>query len=233
MTWLSASYTLIHCSSCLGGGGQWTEAASRRFCSDTEGLPTLYQFHLWSICGGRGICLYVREYPLPSGLLLGSFIDQSVSLDLNSAGVTLEPGGTYYYSVSATSTAGTTESSVQTLTTPEDGVQPLSTTTSPLSGAGQSAGSDASSSGQPAASAGSSSSPTPGVGVLGTQAGKTIKLKALTNEQKLAKALKVCEKKPKSKRTACEKQARKKYSTSGTGGGGRAREQRAAVAIGQ
>ena len=71
------------------------------------------------------------NYPLPSGLLLGSFIDQSVSLDLNSAGVTLQPGGTYFYSVSATSTAGTTESPVQRLTTPEDGVEPLSATTSP------------------------------------------------------------------------------------------------------
>ena len=35
--------------------------------------------------------------------------------------------------------------------------------------------------------------------------------KALTNAQKLAKALKVCKKKSKSKRSACEKQARKKY----------------------
>ena len=178
---------------------------------NTEGLPTLYQFHLWSICEGRGICLYVREYPLPSGLLLGSFIDQSVGLDLNSAGVTLEPGGTYYYSVSATSTAGTTEGSAQTLTTPEDGVEPLSTTTSTPSGAGQPAGSG--SGDQPAGSGSSSSSPTPGVGVLGTQAGKTIKLKSLTNAQKRAKALKVCEKKPKSKRAKCEKQAHGKYGT--------------------
>ena len=166
---------------------------------DTEGLPTLYQFRLSAICGGRGACLVVINYPLPSGLLLGSFIDQSVSLDLNSAGVTLQPGGTYSYSVSATSTAGTTESSVQTLTTPEDGVEPLSTTTSP----------------QAAGSGGSSSSSTPGVQSPGTGPGETIKLKSLTNAQKLAKALKTCEKKPKDKRAVCEKQAQAhtKYGT--------------------
>jgi hypothetical protein len=39
------------------------------------------------------------------------------------------------------------------------------------------------------------------------------KKKALTRAQKLAKALKACKKKPKSKRAACKKQARKKYST--------------------
>ncbi|HEY3866613.1 MAG TPA: IPT/TIG domain-containing protein [Solirubrobacteraceae bacterium] len=167
---------------------------------DTEGLPTLYQFRLSSICGGRGACLVVINYTLPSGLLLGSFINQSVSLDLNSAGVTLEPGGTYSYSVSATSSAGTTESSGQTLTTPEEEVEPLSPTTSTPSG-----------SGQPAGSGGSSSSSIPSVSVLGTQTGKTPKSKALTSEQKLANGLKACEKKPASKRAVCEKQAHKKY----------------------
>jgi hypothetical protein len=39
--------------------------------------------------------------------------------------------------------------------------------------------------------------------------------RGLTNGQKLANALKACSKKPKSKRLACEKAARKKYSTGG------------------
>lgn len=179
---------------------------------DTEGLPTLYQFRLSSICGGKGACLVVIGYPLPSGLLLGSFIDQSVSLDLNSAGVTLEPGGTYSYSVSATSSAGTTESSVQTLTTPEDWVEPLSATTSTPSGSDQPTGSNGSS-GQPSGSGGSSSSssPPPSVGVLGTHVAKTTELEPLTKAQKLMKALRTCEKKPKDKRAACEKQTRKQY----------------------
>ncbi len=173
---------------------------------DTEGLPTLYQFRLSSICGGKGACLYVIDYPLPSGLLLGSFDDQSVSLDLNSAGVTLQPGGTYYYSVSATSTAGTVEDPTQKLTTPEDTVQPLNTATPLLSGAEQTAGAD---SGDQAAGSGVSSlSSTSGVKAPGKT---TIKLKSLTNAQKLAKALKVCEKKPKGKRAACKQQAHSKY----------------------
>ncbi len=181
---------------------------------DTDGLPTLYQFQLSSVCGGRGACLYVVDYPLPSGLLLGSFVDQSVSLDLNSAGVTLQPGGTYYYSVSATSTAGTAEGPTQKLTTPEETVQPLNITTPPPSGAGQTAGS---SSGDQAAGSGVSSfSPRPGGGVLGAQVGKTLKLKSLTYGQKLAKALRACEKKPKGKRAVCEKRAHRKYRAAAT-----------------
>jgi hypothetical protein len=155
----------------------------------------------------------VVNYPLPSGLLLGSFVDQSVSLDLNTAGVTLQPGGTYTYSVTATNASGTTEGAPHNFTTPENVVQPLSTTTSPLSGAGQPAGSDTNSGGQPAGSGVASSSSTPGVQSPGPGLGKTIKLETLTNAQKLAKALKVCDKKPKKQWASCKKQAEKKYAT--------------------
>jgi hypothetical protein len=174
---------------------------------NTEGLETSYQFHLSSICGGKGVCLVVINYPLPSGLLLGSFVDQSVSLDLNAAGVTLQPGGTYTYSVSATNASGTTESPPHSFTTPEDGVQPFSTstTTSSPSGAGQpgvSNGGD-----QPTGSGGSSS--TPGVTPL-VSLQKTVEPKALTKAKKLTKALKLCKKEPKRKRAACRKQAHQK-----------------------
>jgi hypothetical protein len=134
-----------------------------------------------------------------------------VSVDLNSVGVTLKPGF-YGYSLSATSTGGSTEAHGGSFEPPLGVLDPPGSGVSPLSGGG----------GQPAASGNgdqaagpgsSSSSPTPGVGVLGTQAGKTIKLKSLTNAQKRAKALKVCEKKSKSKRAACEKQAHRKYGT--------------------
>jgi hypothetical protein len=47
--------------------------------------------------------------------------------------------------------------------------------------------------------------------VNGCQAVKAFKAKALTRAQKLAKALKACKKKPKAKRAACEKAARKSY----------------------
>jgi hypothetical protein len=175
---------------------------------NTEGLETSYQFHLSSICGGKGVCLVVINYPLPSGLLLGSFVDQSVSLDLNAAGVTLQPGGTYTYSVSATNASGTTASPPHSFTTPEDGVQPFSTstTTSSPSGAGQpgvSNGGD-----QPAGSGGSSA--TPGVTSPVSPLQKIVEPKALTKAHKLSKALKLCKKEPKRKRAACRKQAHQK-----------------------
>jgi len=178
---------------------------------NTEGLETSYQFHLSAICGGKGECLVVVNYPLPSGLLLGSFVDQSVSLDLNTAGVTLLPGGTYTYSVSATNASGTTESSPHNFITPENVVQPFSITTSPLSGAGQPAG--ANSGDRPAGSGSSTSSSTPGAQSPDLQVPKTTKLEQLTNAQKLVKALKVCDKKSKNQRPSCKRQAEKKYAT--------------------
>jgi hypothetical protein len=145
---------------------------------DTEGLPTIYQFQLWSICGGGGgVCLYEINYPLPSGLLDGSFVDQSVSLDLNSAGVTPRPGHTYFYSVSATSIAGATEGSAQSFTTPEEGVfEPLgnttsSTTSSPSGGdkpAVPAGGGQASGSGTPSSSGHTTSNPLGGQSKTGT-----------------------------------------------------------------
>jgi hypothetical protein len=78
---------------------------------DTEGLETTYQFKLWSSpCSHQGSgCELIIDVPLPSGKLLGSFVDQSVSLDLGSAGVTLTPGGEYGYSVTASNAAGSVE----------------------------------------------------------------------------------------------------------------------------
>jgi hypothetical protein len=184
---------------------------------NTEGLETSYQFHLWAVCGGKGACQVVINYPLPSGNLLGSFVDQSVSLDLNTAGVTLQPGGQYFYSVTATSaggTAGTAEGS-RSFITPEPVVQPLNTTTSPQPGVGQfpASASGDQSAGSGGSGSGGSSSSTPGMHSPGTGLGKTIKLEPLTNAEKLAKALKQCKKEPKRKRAACEKQAHQKYAS--------------------
>lgn len=182
---------------------------------DTEGLETSYQFRLSAICGGKGACLVVVNYPLPSGLLLGSFVDQSVSLDLNTAGVTLQPGGQYFYSVTATSAGGTagTPEGGRSFITPEAVVQPLGTTTSLPSVAGQPivSGSDD----QPAGSGGSSSPSVSGVRSPGLQVGKTTKLESLTKAQKLAKALTVCKRKPKKQRASCETHARGRYGATG------------------
>ena len=156
-------------------------------------------------------------YPLPSGSfpsgnLLGSFLDQSVSLDLNAAGVTLQPGGQYFYSVTATSAGGQRapqKAVVGGSLRPNSWSSRHHTTTSAQPGVGQSpspsGGDDLASSG------GSSSSSTPGLQSPGPGLGKTIKLEPLTNAEKLTKALKQCKKEPKRKRAACEKQAHQKY----------------------
>ncbi len=182
---------------------------------NTEGLETTYEFHLVG-----AYCEWPCESPeylftLPSGKLLGSFVGQSVSLNLNSADVRLMPVNTYW--VTATNAAGTTVGSSHTFRSGEEGVQPLSTstTTSTSSGAGQPAGinTNTNTGNQPAGSAGSSSSSTLGVQSPGHQVGKTIKREPLTSAQKLAKALKACKNKPKGKQAACKKQAHKKYAT--------------------
>ncbi len=187
---------------------------------DTEGLSTSYEFQLWSSpCSKHGSgCELLIDIPLPTGLLLGSFVPQSVSLDLNSAGVTLG-GGEYGFSVTATNKAGTTSASGGVFEVPSPTVvKPLSTT-SPLSGAGQPAGSDTDSADQPAASGPSSSSSTPGVVCQPTTWPPGCQNKALpkppkplTSAQKLAKALNLCERKPKNQRPSCKRQAEKKYS---------------------
>jgi hypothetical protein len=175
---------------------------------NTEGLSTLYQFQLtYTRC--RECMSPTYNIPLPSGLLLGSFLDQSVSLDLNSAGVTLKPGF-YEYSLSATSTGGTTAVHGGSFEPPEEVVQPLGNAgPSTLSGSGQSGTSSA-------PSGSGDSSLTPNVNAPGLQIAKTTALKSLTNAQKLAKALNACAKKPKSKRASCEKRAQTKYGTTAT-----------------
>jgi hypothetical protein len=168
---------------------------------NTEGLETTYEFLL----GGSACRLCMSptyQLPLPSGKLLGSFMDQSVSIDLNSAGVTLAPYGYYEYSVTATNAAGTTTGPTQAFTKPEGVVQPLGNAgPSTLSG-GQSGTSSA-----PSGSGGSSS--TPSANAPGLQIAKTTALKSPTNARKLAKALKLCAKKPKKRRASCRKQAHK------------------------
>jgi hypothetical protein len=183
---------------------------------NTEGLSTLYQFQLaYTRC--RECMSPTYNIPLPSGLLLGSFLDQTVSLDLNSAGVILKPGF-YEYSLSATSTGGTTAVHGGSFEPPEEVVQPLNTTTpSRTNGNNQ---------GTSSTPAGSGGSPAPGVTPVAPQImclcdcargchGKNVSPKHLTRTQKRSKALKACAKKPKRKRAACRKQAREKYATTG------------------
>jgi hypothetical protein len=160
----------------------------------------------------------------PDVIPLGGEIDggskgQQVSLGLAGAGVSLEPGTTYHYRVLGARALTEEEGGIfwersligpdQTFTTPEHVAPPGGGgTTSPVSGAGQSLG--PSSRNEPVGLGGSSSSSTPGV--KSHRKTKT-KRRVLTNSQKLAKALKMCKKKPKGKRARCKQQARRKYRT--------------------
>jgi hypothetical protein len=85
---------------------------------DTEGQSTSYEFLLsYDPCPECEDFETVRIY-LPSGLLLPSFQDQSVSLDLASVGVTLHHAGEYEYSLRAINASGKTEARTQTFRAP-------------------------------------------------------------------------------------------------------------------
>lgn len=171
---------------------------------DTEGLSTIYEFQMWSSpCSKHGAgCELIEEIPLPSGLLLGSFVDQSVSLDLNSAGVTLG-GGEYGFSVRAANAAGSTGADGGSFEAPPRVIDPPSS--------GGSLHGTSSGGGQSTESRDSSAASASVATIAGDQIGGTLKLKPLTKAQKLAKALKACQKKPKKHRASCEKLALKKY----------------------
>jgi len=92
---------------------------------NTEDQSTIYEFLLWynpcAVCEDLGP---VFKVDLPSGLLLPSSQDQSVSLDLNSAGVTLQQGAEYTYSLRATNASGSGEAQSKTFLPPPGVVDP-------------------------------------------------------------------------------------------------------------
>jgi hypothetical protein len=177
---------------------------------NTDGLETTYEFYLQEapLCLDFGC--EIPEYEplvLPGGKLLGSFVGQNVSVDLNSASVTLRPGADYRYWVTAINAAGATEGQTQRFIAPEDGVQTPNTTTSLGS---QSTMGLAQNAGQGTVTP----SATDPVGSVRPSP----KMTALTNAQKLAKAVRACKRKPRKQRASCVKQAHRKYGTAGKTG---------------
>ncbi len=147
---------------------------------NTEGLATLYAFQMWSSpCSKKGVgCELIKDVPLPCcGALFGSFVGQSVSLDLKSVGVTLG-GGEYGFSVTATNQEGSTQASGGVFEAPPGVTAPPSPADTP-GPSGQTPGASTSNGGgQSAAGSGSSSSTTLGTssalgGASKTGAGKT------------------------------------------------------------
>jgi hypothetical protein len=113
---------------------------------------------------------------------IGDAATETVSVTLDD----LEPDTTFYYRLCATNADGTTCGADQSFTTPGFPSPLVQPATPPLLAI-------------PAIAF-----PTETTGLRGT--------KALTSAQKLAKALKACNKdRSRSKRASCEKQARKKY----------------------
>jgi alpha-tubulin suppressor-like RCC1 family protein len=195
-----------------------------------EGQAVRYQFELVSnpseyrsevVCppnpGPPFICTgeHVTN-ALPLGFIQSGSEDRPVSVDLASAGVTLQPGTTYHYRVIVVKSVQTEDTISwqgppiygpdQTFTTPPPSAEPLG-----VAGPSTSSGSQ---SGTSSASVGLGwPSSIPAVMPLVSTLEKTIKPKIVTDAQKLASALKACKKKPKNKRAACVKQARKAYAT--------------------
>jgi hypothetical protein len=175
---------------------------------NTGGLYTGYEFQIdtnssynfpnkgcpFAIPGQPECQLISVGEPLPPGLLepkpqyiqAGSG-EQSVSLDLASIGVVLQPGTTYYYRVVVSHGHGSEDPS-QTFTTP--GSQP---------------GAD------PPPSAGQDPSTVATTTPISKDPPKP---RALTKAQELAKALKACERRLKNRRTACRKRADRRYASS-------------------
>lgn len=154
-----------------------------------EGVDTTYHFE-WGTTTAYG-----SDVPAPDGDAGSAVNTQNVTAGI--AG--LAPNATYHYRLVASSSGGTTFGWDQSLTTSPQ-VPAASTGPASTSSGGQSA---------PLV-------PFPNLSGFAPMppppAKTTITPKVLTNAQKLTKALKTCKKdKSKSKRTKCEKQAKKKY----------------------
>jgi alpha-tubulin suppressor-like RCC1 family protein len=86
---------------------------------DPNGQATTYQFRLGKGCY-PAICDAIVDIPLPVENLSSAQGLQSVSLDLNSVGVSLQPNSMYYYSVVATNSAGEAGGNGATFRTPPE-----------------------------------------------------------------------------------------------------------------
>jgi hypothetical protein len=100
---------------------------------NSEGLKTEYAFQMWSSpCSKKGAgCELMLEVKLPTGAsLYGSSEPQTVSLDLNSAGVTLGEGE-YGFSVMAANKAGHTSAFGGVFEAPPGVIDPPGPTVTP------------------------------------------------------------------------------------------------------
>jgi hypothetical protein len=192
---------------------------------NTNGLETTYEFGLGKGCYPES-CTAISGIPLPPAQSLsGSEGPEAVSLDLNSAGVTLQRNSEYYYWVIATNAAGRTvdeggvgdqagifmtppapgaPSPSQSTAPPEQGTEPHEQTAEPLSSTGGGP--------QPAGSPVLLSSPPAAIDLSSPPAPTTVaKPEVRVDDMKLERALKVCHTKQPKKRAACKAAVRRRY----------------------
>jgi hypothetical protein len=185
-----------------------------------NGLETAYEFQIdtngsynypKSACPLGECDALVLGEPLPSGLvepqpqnIPAGTGNQAVSLDLAGIGATLQSATTYHYRVIASNGGGPTiDGPDQTFTTPSQSTSPSQQGTEPSS---------------PSVGAGLVAPQLPGdlpaiaaPLLSGLRSVNKPKANLRTDAQKLAKALRVCDKKPKKQRSSCKKQAEHKY----------------------
>ena len=194
---------------------------------ETHGLYTGYWFQIdtnssydftrpncpFEIAGAGGCESISVGEPLPAGLVepqpeyipAGSG-DRSLSLDLASIGATLQPNTTYHYRVIASTGGPIVDGPDHTFTTLSQPTSPPEQrNTEPLSSSIPGALVTSELPGAFPAIVATSPSGLPSV--------DKPKAKVSTDAQKLAKALKLCQKKSKKQRATCKKQAEKKYAT--------------------
>lgn len=104
-------------------GGVTDRSASLQAQIDPKGLETTYHFEI----ARSGACLpgepssmpcsQVETGNLPSGTIVPSSQDILVTLDLSTAGISLEPSTTYEYRVIASNSDGSAEGLIQSFTT--------------------------------------------------------------------------------------------------------------------
>jgi hypothetical protein len=187
---------------------------------DSNGLHAGYEFQIdtnssynftqaacpFAFPGAQCELIFEGE-PLPAGLVepVPEYIPaasggRSVSLDLASTGSILQPAATYHYRVIASNGSESVQGADQTFTTlptpsPPSTSVPPGTTSAPI-----------------AVVVGPSAAP--GATPFDSAVKTTSKPKPMTSQQRLAKALRACGKKPKRQRAGCKRRAHRKYATS-------------------
>ncbi|HEY7934875.1 MAG TPA: hypothetical protein VID48_13735 [Solirubrobacteraceae bacterium] len=201
---------------------------------DPDGLETTYRFLLLKPCF-PAICDAIAVTELPAARLSSSSGDRTVSVDLNSAGVTLQPDTYYEFEVIASNAAGNAvrktgadfeDSFKTTIPGAPDGTgagAPVEFKEEQwnIEGAERAAREaprlEAEREAKKKAEEEQAKPPAPAIAAPPIPAPQvkatTLQPGAQTAAQKLSKALKACAKKPRGNRAACVKQARKHYAT--------------------